>query len=56
MPGRIPSNQFPVHSFAEDLWHPNLQKKFIDKGGFIIVNHERPGLDTYVELLNPKLA
>eukprot|EP00347_Sterkiella_histriomuscorum_P021801 403332722 len=49
---RIPGNQFPVHSFAQDLWHPSLSKKFIDNSGFIIVNHERPGLDTYVELLS----
>ncbi|CDW74511.1 citrate lyase subunit beta [Stylonychia lemnae] len=48
----IPNNQFPVHQFQQDLWHPSLQKKYIDDQGFIIVNHERPGLDTYVELIN----
>jgi hypothetical protein len=48
----IPKNQFPVHQFEDDLWHPNLSKKYIEDGSFIIVNHDRPGLDTYVELFN----
>lgn len=40
-----------MHKFEDDLWHPNLQKKFIDSNSFVIVNHDKPGVDTYVELL-----
>ena len=47
----IPSDQFPVFTFNRDLWHPSFTKKYLDSDSFIIVNHERSGMDTYVELL-----
>ena len=48
---RIPKDQFPLFNFQKDLWHPRFQKKYVDSENFIIVNHDRQGLDTYVELL-----
>ena len=47
---RIPGEQFTLFNFQRDLWHPMFQKKYIDPDNFFIVNHDRPGLDTYVEL------
>jgi len=47
----IPKEQFPIFKFKEDLWHPKHSKKYIDSENFIIVNHDKQGVNTYVELL-----
>ena len=51
---RIPSDQHPVFQFSRDLWHPRFSKKYLQPDSFIIVNHARAGIDTYVELLQLK--